>query len=140
MSPLRIKAIAVVRNGVKETPEDWQKVVSRLVFRKEYVKGLYRLGHFRHVLVIFGFHRMRVTLLRVHPRRDLSLGEVGVFASRSPTRPNKIGLTRAKLVRVRKNVVTVKGLDAFDGSPVFDLKPPEDEIDYFNRQARRKSR
>jgi tRNA-Thr(GGU) m(6)t(6)A37 methyltransferase TsaA len=137
---LKIKPIAVVKNGVTEKPDDWDKIISKLVFKKEYVKGLYRIEHFRHVLVIFGFHRMRETLLRVHPRRDLSLGEVGVFASRSPTRPNRLGLTRVRLVGVRKNVVTVEGLDAFDGSPVFDIKPPEDEIDYFNRQARRKSR
>jgi tRNA-Thr(GGU) m(6)t(6)A37 methyltransferase TsaA len=137
---LKIKPVAVVKNGITEKPDDWDKVISKLVFKKEYVRGLYRLGHFRHVLVIFGFHRMRRTLLRVHPRRDLSLGEVGVFASRSPTRPNRLGLTRVRLVGVRKNVITVEGLDAFDGSPVFDIKPPEDEIDYFNRQARRKSR
>ena len=137
---MKIKPVAVVKNGITEKPDDWDKVISRLVFKKEYVRGLYRLGHFRHVLVIFGFHRMRRTLLRVHPRRDLSLGEVGVFASRSPTRPNRLGLTRVRLVSVRKNVITVEGLDAFDGSPVYDVKPPEDEIDYFNRQARRKSR
>jgi len=137
---LKIKPVAVVKNGITEKPDDWDKVISKLVFKKEYVRGLYRLGHFRHVLVIFGFHRMRRTLLRVHPRRDLSLGEVGVFATRSPTRPNRLGLTRVRLVGVRKNVVTVEGLDAFDGSPVYDVKPPEDEIDYFNRQARRKSR
>jgi tRNA-Thr(GGU) m(6)t(6)A37 methyltransferase TsaA len=137
---LKIKPVAVVKNGITEKPDDWDKVISKLIFKKEYVRGLYRLGHFRHVLVIFGFHRMRRTLLRVHPRRDLSLGEVGVFATRSPTRPNRLGLTRVRLVGVRKNVVTVEGLDAFDGSPVYDIKPPEDEIDYFNRQARRKSR
>jgi tRNA (Thr-GGU) A37 N-methylase len=55
---------------------------------------------------------------------------VGVFASRSPTRPNKLGLTLVRLIGVRGNVVTVKGLDAFDGSPVYDVKPWEEEIDY----------
>jgi tRNA (Thr-GGU) A37 N-methylase len=55
---------------------------------------------------------------------------VGVFASRSPTRPNKVGLTLVELVSVRKNIVTVRGLDAFDGTPVFDIKPYEKEIDY----------
>lgn len=137
---MKLKPIAIVRNGVEETPDDWDKVVSKLIFKKEYLKGLHRLGHFKHIVVIFGFHRMRRTLLRVHPRRDLSLGAVGVFASRSPTRPNRLGLTQVRLISVRKNVVTVKGLDAFDGSPIFDIKPPEEEIDYFNRQVSRKSR
>lgn len=127
---MRLKPIAVVKNGIRETPDDWGKVVSKIVMRKEYVDGLYKITHFRHLLVIFGFDRMRSTELRVHPRHDPSLPEVGVFSSRSPTRPNKLGLTRVRLVGVRRNVVTVKGLDAFDGSPVFDLKPPGDEIDY----------
>jgi len=127
---VKLKTIAFVRNDVKETPEDWSKVTSRLVFRKEYAIGLYKVGHFKHLWVIFGFHKSKLTLLKVHPRRDPSIPVVGVFASCSPTRPNKLGLTLVKLVGIRKNIVTVRGLDAFDGSPVFDLKPPEDEIDY----------
>lgn len=127
---MKLKTIALVRNGVKETPEDWGKITSRLVFRKEYAKGLYKVRHFKHLWVIFGFHKSKLTLLKVHPRRDPSIPVVGVFASCSPTRPNKLGLTLVRLVGIRKNIVTVRGLDAFDGSPVFDLKPPEDEIDY----------
>ena len=127
---MRLKTIAIVRNGISETPEDWSKVNSRLVFKKEFTEGLHKVGHFKHLWVIFGFHRSRGTVLRVHPRRDPSIPVVGVFASCSPTRPNKLGLTLVTLVSIRKNIVTVRGLDAFDGSPVFDVKPPEDEIDY----------
>jgi tRNA-Thr(GGU) m(6)t(6)A37 methyltransferase TsaA len=127
---LKLKPIATVRNGVTGNVDDWDKITSRLVLEEEWVEGLYKLSHFDHVLVIFGFHRKRGVKLRVHPRHDPSKPLVGVFASRSPRRPNKLGLTRAKLVSVRGNVVTVKGLDAYDGSPVFDIKPPLDEIDY----------
>ena len=137
---MRLRPIAVVRNGVFETPDDWDKVVSELVFRKEFVPGLFKVSHFRHLWVIFGFDRVRNTLMRVHPMRDPSIPIVGVFASCSPTRPNKLGLTLARLVKVRNNVVTVKGLDAFDGSPVYDIKPPEDEIDYRPASAGKKSR
>jgi len=127
---LKLKTIAVIRNGVEETPDDWSKVKSELIFKNEFVKGLYKISHFKHIWVIFGFHRSRITLLRVHPRRDPSIPLVGVFASHSPTRPNKIGLSLVRLLRVKGKIVTVQGLDAFDGSPVFDIKPPEDEIDY----------
>jgi tRNA-Thr(GGU) m(6)t(6)A37 methyltransferase TsaA len=127
---LKLKPIAIVENGIDQTPDDWDKVVSRLVFRKEYVEGLYKVSHFKHLLVIFGFHRMRLTRLKLHPRHDPSLPIVGVFASHSPTRPNKLGLTKVKLLSVKGNIVTVKGLDALDGTPVFDIKPPSDEIDY----------
>jgi len=125
-----LKRIAIVVNGVSETPRDWEKVVSKLVLNPRYSAGLQGLGHFRHVWVIFGFHRQRETTLKVHPRRDPAKPLVGVFASRSPTRPNKLGLTLVQLVNIRGNTITVKGLDAFDGSPVYDIKPWEEEIDY----------
>jgi len=137
---LMLKAVAVVRNGVTETPEDWDEVRSTLVFKRRYAEGLYRLGHFRHIWVIFGFHRMKETRLRVHPRHDPSIPAVGVFATCSPTRPNKLGLTLVELVSIRGRNVTVKGLDAFDGSPVYDIKPWEKEIDYRSARRSRKSR
>lgn len=125
-----MKPIATVSNGVTETQEDWDEVTSKLIFKSVYVEGLYKLSHFRHIWVIFGFHRNQETLMRIHPMRDPDKPLVGVFASCSPTRPNKIGLTLVELVSVRKNIVTVRGLDAFDGTPVFDIKPYEKEIDY----------
>jgi tRNA-Thr(GGU) m(6)t(6)A37 methyltransferase TsaA len=127
---VKVKPIATVVNGINEKVDDWDSVRSKLVFEPAYVPGLYKLGHFRHIWVIFGFHKMRGWLPKVHPRHDTSLPLVGVFASRSPTRPNKMGLTLVELVSIRGNVVTVKGLDALDGSPVFDIKPSEEEIDY----------
>jgi tRNA-Thr(GGU) m(6)t(6)A37 methyltransferase TsaA len=126
----KMRTIATVSNGVKETPDDWEKVTSKLIFKRIYVDGLYKLSHFKHIWVIFGFHRNRETHMKIHPMHDPTKPLVGVFASRSPTRPNKIGLTLVELVSVRKNVVTVRGLDAFDGTPVFDIKPYEKEIDY----------
>jgi tRNA-Thr(GGU) m(6)t(6)A37 methyltransferase TsaA len=127
---LRLRPIARVKNGQARRRDDWTEVRSKLVFDRRYVEGLYRLSHFRHIWVIFGFHKMRETELKVHPMHDPARPLVGVFASRSPTRPNKLGLTLVELVSVRGNVVTVKGLDALDGSPVFDIKPYEEEIDY----------
>jgi tRNA-Thr(GGU) m(6)t(6)A37 methyltransferase TsaA len=125
-----MREVATVLNGVRETPDDWDKVTSKLVFRRAYIDGLYKLSHFKHIWVIFGFHRSHETRMKIHPMRDPSRPLVGVFASCSPTRPNKIGLTLVELVSVRKNVVTVRGLDAFDRTPVFDIKPYEKEIDY----------
>jgi tRNA (Thr-GGU) A37 N-methylase len=54
---------------------------------------------------------------------------VGIFASRSIQRPNRLGLTLVELISVHRNIVTVKGLDAFDGSPVFDVKPYDSDYD-----------
>lgn len=127
---MRLKRIATVVNGVTATPDDWDRVRSKLVFEKEFVEGLYRLDHFKHIWVIFGFNRMRRTMMKSYPQHNLKKPQVGIFASRSPARPNKLGLTLVRLIGVRRNVVTVKGLDAFDGSPVYDIKPFEEEIDY----------
>jgi tRNA-Thr(GGU) m(6)t(6)A37 methyltransferase TsaA len=127
---LIVKRIATVANDVTEDGADWSNVVSKLVFEREYVEGLHKLNEFDHVLVIFGFHRKRKVMMMVHPMHDPARPLVGVFASRSPKRPNRIGLTRVELISVEDNIVTVKGLDAYDGSPVFDVKPPVDEIDY----------
>lgn len=127
---MKLKPVAVVRNGIVEDPNDWDSIRSELIFKKQYVEGLYKLSHFGHVWVIFGFHRQKGTMLKVHPMHDPSRPIVGVFATCSPTRPNKLGLTLVQLLSVRGNVVAVKGLDAFDGSPVYDIKPYEPEIDY----------
>ena len=127
---LKLKRIATVTNGIVGDIDDWSKVRSKLVFKDQYLEGLYKLGRFDHILVIFGFHRKRKVLMRVHPMHDSTRPLVGVFATRSPRRPNRMGLTRARLISVRGNVVTVEGLDAYDGSPVYDIKPPVDEIDY----------
>lgn len=127
---MRLKVIGRVKNGITDTPDDWSKVKSKITIDRRYLRGLQGLDHFKHVWVIFGFDRQRQTVLRVHPRHDPEKPLVGVFASRSPTRPNKLGLTLVRLIGIRNNVVTVRDLDAFDGSPVFDIKPFEDEIDY----------
>ena len=127
---MRLKRIATVVNGVTETPDDWDRVKSKLVFERKFVEGLYNLDHFKHIWVIFGFNRMRRTMMKSYPQHNLKKPQVGIFASRSPARPNKLGLTLVRLISVRGNVVTIKGLDAFDGSPVYDIKPWEEEIDY----------
>ncbi len=135
--PLRLRPIAFVRNGVTDDADDWDEVESRLVFEPEYVPGLYRLDRFRHIWVVFGFHMKRGWAPRVHPRHDPSRPPVGVFATRSPKRPNRLGLTKVRLVSVRGRVVTVRGLDAYDGSPVWDVKPFDGEVgSVYGRQRR----
>ena len=124
-------------NGIEETPPDWSKVVSRLVFEEEYVASLYGLNNLKRVWIIFGFHRRRGWKPMVRPRcaKDESL--VSIFASRGVQRPNKLGLTLVDLVNVKGNTVTVKGLDAFDGSPVYDLKNYDGDYDLYRKSRKR---
>ena len=134
---MKLRRIATVINGITETAVDWDKVSSKLVFEKEYVDSLHGLKKLKRIWVIFGFHRRRGWSPMVRPRcaKDESL--VGVFASRSVQRPNKLGMTLVDLVNVKGNTVTVKGLDAFDGSPVFDLKNYDEDYDGYRRSPKR---
>ena len=117
-----IHPIGYVRNSADEKT-DWEEIVSEIEILPEYEEGLYRIEEVPEIYVIFYFHRSEEVLLRVHPMHDPSMSEVGVLASRSPTRPNFLGLTRVKLLDRRGNVLVVKGLDALNGTPVIDIKP-----------------
>jgi tRNA-Thr(GGU) m(6)t(6)A37 methyltransferase TsaA len=100
--------------------------VSTIVIREELVEALKGLDDFSHVLILFWMHKITVRTpspLQVHPRGRPDMPRVGIFATRTSHRPNPIGLTLVELVRVEANIVTVRGLDAFDGTPVLDLKP-----------------
>lgn len=97
--------------------------VSEIELLPELLDGLYRIDDNEKLLVLFHFDRSDAVRLRVHPRGDPRNPLVGVFASRSPDRPNHIGATVVRLVRVEANVLTVEGLDAWEGTPVLDIKP-----------------
>jgi tRNA-Thr(GGU) m(6)t(6)A37 methyltransferase TsaA len=103
-----------------------KSLISQIIFRKEYIKALGGLKEFSHLFVLFWLHKMSDQdrrILKVHPRGRNDMPLLGIFATRTPHRPNPIGLTRVKLLNVEDNVVTVQGLDAFDGTPVLDIKP-----------------
>lgn len=96
------------------------------VFAK-YRAGLQGLENYSHIILLYWFHlrdtpQERATL-QVTPKRHPGAPQVGVFASRSPSRPNPIGLCVLELVEIRGCTLTVKGLDATAGSPVIDIKP-----------------
>lgn len=94
---------------------------------KEFCAGLKDIDYFSHLIILYWFHlrdnEEERRTLKVFPRRHAVNVEVGVFACRSPSRPNPIGLCIAKLVKVEDCILTVKGLDAFEGSPIIDIKP-----------------
>jgi tRNA (adenine37-N6)-methyltransferase len=97
--------------------------VSEIELLPELMEGLYRIDDNEKLLVLFQFDRSEGYELKVHPRGNAGNPLVGVFASRSPDRPNHIGATVVRLVRVEANVLTVEGLDAWEGTPVLDIKP-----------------
>ncbi len=128
MAPLTItlEPIGTVSNGVNEAHRDtpWREIESKVILQDQWRPALEGLEEFSHVWVIFYFDRPtpRYTS-HVHPMRREDLPLVGIFATRSPQRPNRIGMSVVELIEVCGNTLRVRGLEALDGSPVLDIKP-----------------
>ena len=100
---------------------------TRLRIFEAYADGLLGLEQWSHVHVLYWFDKndtpQQRRILRVHPRADRQNPLTGVFACRAPARPNLIALSVCKILSVEGNLVAVDDLDAFDGTPLLDLKP-----------------
>ncbi len=128
MTEMNLTPIGYVKNGVEDTPEEedwWAELVSEIIIDESLAEGLDEIEGFSHIIVLFWMHKVKSKKppIKVRPmgRKENSL--VGVFASRSPNRPNRIGKTTVRLLESRGNILRVKGLDALDGAPVIDIKP-----------------
>jgi len=100
--------------------------VSEIVLNQGLAEALEGLGDFSHLYVIFWMHRIpdeKRRTMKTHPRGRTDMPLLGIFATRTPHRPNPLGLTIVRLLSTHENVLTVQGLDAFDGTPVLDIKP-----------------
>lgn len=121
------KPIGVVRNQFRERRGGgWSDVVSEIVMDEELEESLEGLEDFSHIIVVFWMHKSpppRRPPGKIHPRGRADLPLVGMFATRTPHRPNPVGVTCPRLLERRRNVLVVKGLDAIDGTPVLDIKP-----------------
>ena len=122
-----LKAIGVVRNEFKHPlKQDWEKVVSDIVVDNSLNEALDGVEEFSHIIVLYWMHRIAATgelPPKVHPRGRQEIPLVGLFATRSPQRPNPIGVATVRLLKRRDNILRVEGLDAIDGTPVIDIKP-----------------
>ncbi len=98
---------------------------SRVILKPEWMEGLRGLEEHKQILVVFYFHRLAGESIELiqHMRGKADQPRKGVFALRSPRRPNSIGVTEVDLLKIKDNVLTVTGLDAVNGTPVLDIKP-----------------
>src|SRR3712207_2411862 len=115
-SPLTDQASAP-KQGHEGSPEAW------LVFEPWVLRGLEGIRAGDQVIVLTWLDRASRDVLRVHPRDDTSRPLRGVFGTRSPDRPNPIGLHRVEIAAIEGDRVLVRGLEAIDGTPVIDVKP-----------------
>ena len=102
-------------------PRGALNVTGTVVVDEQYIEGLADLEGFSHVYLLYLFHLAGQTTLTVIPFMDTC--PRGIFATRSPLRPNHIGLSIVRLKTVSRNIITVQGIDVLDGTPLIDIKP-----------------
>lgn len=110
-------------------PNGFSDVRGELEIDPAYAAGLKDIDGFSHLIVIFAFHKSGPGHLLVKP--PFESRRRGVFSTRSPHRPNPIGLTVVRFLRRRGNVLRVSGIDMLEGTPVLDIKP------YTSRDSKR---
>jgi tRNA-Thr(GGU) m(6)t(6)A37 methyltransferase TsaA len=108
-------------------PKGYEAVRGELEIFDDFVEGLQDIDGFSHIILIFAFHRSTEKKLYAHPPYDGK--RRGVFATRSPNRPNPIGLSVLQVIKRDKNKLQVLGVDMLEGTPVLDIKPytPRDQ-------------
>jgi tRNA-Thr(GGU) m(6)t(6)A37 methyltransferase TsaA len=115
-SPL-VSTADAPRQGDEGAPDAY------LVLDSDLQAGLDGIAVGHELIVLTWLHEADRTSLTVHPRGDLTRAEQGVFSTRSPSRPNPIGLHRVRLLGIDGSRLHVSGLEAIDGTPLVDLKP-----------------
>jgi tRNA-Thr(GGU) m(6)t(6)A37 methyltransferase TsaA len=136
---IRFRPIGTVRSPFKTRedidprrnyrPNGFSDVRGEIEIDPAYAAGLKDIAGFSHLVVIFAFHKSGPGHLLARP--PFERRRRGVFSTRSPHRPNPIGMTIVRLLERRKNVLDVSGLDMLEGTPVLDIKP------YTSRDSKR---
>ena len=118
--PIGFVKTDAVGNEVKDKSR-----ISQIILKENLVEGLDGIDGFSHLFVLFWLSEVanKPRGLKFHPRGRMDMPLLGVFALRTNLRPNPIGLTLVELLKVEGNILTIRGLDAFDGTPVLDIKP-----------------
>ncbi|OGH73447.1 MAG: tRNA (N6-threonylcarbamoyladenosine(37)-N6)-methyltransferase TrmO [Candidatus Magasanikbacteria bacterium RIFCSPHIGHO2_02_FULL_51_14] len=127
---ITLKPIGTAKNQEKKHFGGWKDVATDLVIDEEYTDALMGLWEYSHVVVVYWMHNVHTCELRHVPQGKVGeVPEVGIFACRCAQRPNPIGVSTAEILSIVNNVVSVKGLDVIDGTPILDVKPYTPQYD-----------
>lgn len=128
---IKIKPVGIIHSPFKKkedieskkyaNPKGFDPVQGELEIFKEYEAGLKDTEGFSHLIVLFAFHESEGYSLHTKPLLENTLR--GVFSTRSPHRPNPLGLTVVKVLERKGNIVKVLGIDMIEGTPILDIKP-----------------
>ncbi len=127
MKEATIRFIGVLRGDITDladTPKMYTESsrTGTLEIYPQYRDGLDGIQAGRKIVVLFWLHKAARDVLKVYPRGDKSRGLHGVFATRSPMRPNPIAISELTVTAVHDNFIEVSGLDILDGTPIIDIK------------------
>lgn len=132
-APICLTAIGTIRtpfqtlDGMPIQAVAAQGVTGRIELDPAYAPGLRDIGGFSHLTLIYHLHRMEVPALEVVPFLDSEVR--GVFATRSPKRPNALGLSTVRLLEVEGTTLHIADVDMLDGTPLLDIKPYVPQFD-----------
>ncbi|PKQ65928.1 tRNA (N6-threonylcarbamoyladenosine(37)-N6)-methyltransferase TrmO [Labilibaculum filiforme] len=127
MTEIKFESLGVIRTSYKTLenmpiqPMGAKGVKANIVLNTEFVDGLKDLEGFSHITLIYHLHKVKDYKLRVIPFMDSE--EHGIFATRSPRRPNAIGISTVKLIGINENIIHIEDADVLDGTPLLDIKP-----------------
>ena len=133
MDDIKLKPIGIVHSpfkepvGVPKDSTDGMEYQGTIEIFSEYRDGLKDLDGFSHIFVLFYFHKSEYSHLIVKPYLDNHLR--GVFATRSPHRPNFIGLSVVEVLGIDDGILHIRGIDMIEGTPILDIKPYIPEFD-----------
>lgn len=124
---LNLQIIGLLHGDIKsraDAPKNYDESerVGTLEIFPEYEAGLDGIAAGQTIVVLFWLHESSRDVLQVYPRGDRSRGLCGVFATRSPMRPNPIAISELKVLAIHGNHIEVSGLDILDGTPIIDIK------------------
>ena len=133
MNEIRYKPIGIIRSPFKEPhgapiqSSCARDIKGTVDIFPEYVEGLADLEGFSHIILIYHFHLSSVCSLKVKPYLDNQLR--GLFSTRAPARPNPIGVSIVRLIKVEREKLYIQDVDIIDGTPLLDIKPYVPEFD-----------
>lgn len=140
MNKIKIKPIGLIHspyNNLIDIPIQGkfnEEVEAWAVLQERYIEGLYDLDKFSHAIILYYFHKSDRTDIKAKPFLENKIH--GIFAIRSPNRPNHIGMTVVKIKRIEKNKLYFTNVDMINGTPLLDIKP---YVEYFDSQKSTKS-
>ena len=108
----------------EHTPKNYDESnhIGTIEIYQDFIEGLDGMRKGDTIVVLFWLDRADRSILRVHPRGDKAKPKRGIFSTRSPVRPNPIAISELLVQDINKNILTVKGLDILDSTPIIDIK------------------